>query len=239
LPAQAMEFALSAPGLLLAGGVTAVLLVGVALVAVAIERKPVAARLRLRPSRASVLGVAAAVVAMAGLSMALSAVSELLGVRGDDIMDQLAHALENPSPGRFAVSLVCISIGPGLAEETFFRGLLQPRLVARWGRTAGVVITAVGFGVFHFQIVQGTLAVFLGLLLGWLAERFDGIRPGMLVHAVNNALFLASAAWGSPEPGPKSVQAGVAAVGAAVFLGAMAVLRSRRALVATASTRAS
>jgi membrane protease YdiL (CAAX protease family) len=41
-------------------------------------------------------------------------------------------------------------LGPdaaGFAEELLYRGWMQPRLVARWGPAAGVLVTAALFGL--------------------------------------------------------------------------------------------
>jgi membrane protease YdiL (CAAX protease family) len=230
IAAQVKAFALSAPGMFASAAIDAAVLGVVAVVAARLERGRVYARLRVGPSRATALGLGAAVVAMAGLSIAGSAVTELLGVRGDDVMDLIAHVLERPSASRFALSILCVSIAPGIAEETFFRGLLQPRLVARYGRWGGIVLTAISFGVFHVDLVQGTLACALGVLLGWMAERLGSIRPGILAHAVNNAFFVVAAGWGSQERGPPAAHVAFLAGGTVACVAGVLVLRSRRAV---------
>jgi membrane protease YdiL (CAAX protease family) len=227
---QVKDFALSAPGMLASAAIDAAVLGAVAVAAARFERARVVARLRLGPSRATAFGLVAAVVAMAGLSVAGSAVTELLGVRGDDVMDLIAHVLERPSPGRFALSILCVSIAPGIAEETFFRGLLQPRLVARYGRWIGIALTAISFGVFHVDLVQGALACGLGVLLGWIAERFGSIRPGILAHAVNNAFFVVAAGWGSQDAGTPAVHVAFLAGGAVACVAGVLVLRSGKAV---------
>ena len=76
---------------------------------------------------------------------------------------------------------------PPLLEETVFRGLILQYL----GKT-GVrffvanIIQAVLFGVFHMNIVQGIYAFFLGLLLGYLAYRYDSILVPMAMHLFYN-----------------------------------------------------
>jgi membrane protease YdiL (CAAX protease family) len=76
---------------------------------------------------------------------------------------------------------------------------MQTRLAERWPRWAAIATSAAAFGLLHFDPVQGTLAFVVGLYLGWLAERFRGIRPGIAAHAVNNVLFVTLACFGSPE----------------------------------------
>jgi len=69
-----------------------------------------------------------------------------------------------------------------------------------------------------------------GLFLGWLAERFDGVRPSIAAHAINNALFVALASVGSGEVGSRRAQWIVLAAGAVVFSASTMLLRSRAAV---------
>jgi membrane protease YdiL (CAAX protease family) len=135
---------------------------------------------------------------MVGLSLTSGTALELLGLRGGHgTMDQIARALSSAGPSRLPLYLAAIAIAPAIAEETFFRGLLQTRLVARWGRWPGIALSATAFGFIHLDPVQGSVAFLAGLFLGWLAERFESIRPSIAAHATNNALFVALAPWAS------------------------------------------
>jgi membrane protease YdiL (CAAX protease family) len=145
-------------------------------------------------------------------------------------MELLAQSLRALTPLGLLLGAVTIGLAPGIGEETFFRGLIQTRLVARWGRWPAIVITAVGFGVFHLDLVQGGLAVVVGLYLGWLTERFGGIRPSIAAHAINNAMFVAFSSFASDDKGPRSAEITVLAVGAVAWIGCTALLRSRLAV---------
>jgi len=120
----------------------------------------------------------------------------------------------------------------GVAEETFFRGLIQPWLRSRWARWPSIVATSVGFGVMHGDPVQGSLTFVAGLFLGWTAERFGGVRPTIAAHAVNNAIFVALSSLGSSETPSRRVQTALLAIGAASFAASVAVLRGPRAIEA-------
>ena len=191
LASEATRFAFSAPGLLGAALVSAVVLGLVTLVTARLLGGGVAARLRAGPTRARPLGVAAAAVGLAGLSLACGSAAELAGLGHGGVMESISLALRSSDPSRIALAVLAIGIAPALAEETFFRGLLQTRLGARWGRWPAIVATALAFGVFHVDPVQGSLAFVAGLFLGWVVDRFGGIRPCIAAHAVNNAMFVA------------------------------------------------
>jgi membrane protease YdiL (CAAX protease family) len=163
---------------------------------------------------------------MAGLSLASGTATELLGLRGEGTMDEIARAITSVGPSRLPLIVAAIAIAPAIAEETFFRGLLLARLAARWGRWPGIALSAVAFGVIHLDPVQGAVAVLAGLYLGWLAERFGSIRPSMAAHATNNAMFVALAPWAA-SPASRRVELALAGAGCLALAGAIAFLRSR------------
>lgn len=73
------------------------------------------------------------------------------------------------------------------AEETFFRGWLQPVLIAGWGRWSGIAAAALTFALLHLvnaasapmDLVNLTLA---GLCFGLLAQRSGGLLLPIGVH---------------------------------------------------------
>jgi membrane protease YdiL (CAAX protease family) len=199
-------------------------------IAVRWQGRELRARLRLAPTRASVAGLGAAVFGMAALSLACGAARDLLGLSGVGTMAAIASALERPSPAKLVVGLVTIAITPAIAEEALFRGLLQTPLTVRWGRWPAIVVTALGFGLAHFDFVQGTVAFVAGLFLGWVVERFGGIRPAIAAHALNNAAFVLLASFGSPGVGSRAENVLLLAAGSLVSIGSIAVLRSHLAV---------
>jgi membrane protease YdiL (CAAX protease family) len=205
----------------------------VALAGASLSRRSLAAPLRLGPSRATAAGVAAAVIGMLGLSLALGSAAEVLGLGGGGTMERIARALADLAPGRMALAVAALAVAPGVAEEIFFRGLVQTRLVARWGRWPGIAAAAVAFGLVHLDPVQGSLAALAGLFLGWIAERFEGIRPSVAVHAANNTLFIVLAPWMSRGVRSPAGDLAVVGAGVGVFACALAFLRSSRAVRAS------
>lgn len=95
------------------------------------------------------------------------------------------------------LQLVCLALVPAVAEELYFRGFLLTSLLARsrsgnW--RSPLLISSVLFAAAHLipdlsvERFPGTLL--LGLLLGLVRLRTGSVFPGMLLHAVNNALLL-------------------------------------------------
>jgi membrane protease YdiL (CAAX protease family) len=101
----------------------------------------------------------------------------------------------------FAVnSAVVILVGP-FAEELFFRGL-GVRVVAIWGATAAIVVTAVIFGLVHGVIGALPPLIFFGLGLAWVRVRSASVWPSFVAHAGYNGLgiLLLALAWALDIP---------------------------------------
>ena len=227
---EATQFALSAAGIMTAAGVSSGVLAAVALVTARLQTRDVLVRLRLAPTRASAAGLVATIVGMAGLSLACGAASDLLGERGQGAMGMISHALERPTPGRLMVAIATIAIAPGVAEEMFFRGMVQTTLTSRAGRWPSIIVTALGFGLMHLDPRQGVVAFVAGLFLGWVSERFGGIRPSMAAHICNNGAFVLLASFGSETDSTKGGDLVVIAGGLIAWAAATTLVRSRFAV---------
>jgi membrane protease YdiL (CAAX protease family) len=79
-----------------------------------------------------------------------------------------------------------VVVGP-LAEEFAFRGYLRDLLHDVLGPRAGLWLTSVLFGLFHGVVFALPLTL-LGLLFGWLRERYDSLAPAFVAHALHNGL---------------------------------------------------
>lgn len=80
-----------------------------------------------------------------------------------------------------------VVILPPLVEETVFRGLILHYLKKGGARFwAANLIQAVLFGIYHGNLVQGIYAFCIGVLLGYLAERYGSLIIPVMVHALFN-----------------------------------------------------
>lgn len=80
-----------------------------------------------------------------------------------------------------------VVILPPLVEETVFRGLILHYLKKGGARFwAANLIQAVLFGIYHGNLIQGIYAFCIGVLLGYLAERYNSLIIPVLVHALFN-----------------------------------------------------
>ena len=100
--------------------------------------------------------------------------------------------LEHRDARWFPVLLVVVAGTGPVMEECFFRGLLQPYLVARLGVLPGILATAALFGAMHDPPQYLALPIgLIGVFLGLVRHRTGSLLVPAALHALHNALMLA------------------------------------------------
>jgi membrane protease YdiL (CAAX protease family)/uncharacterized RDD family membrane protein YckC len=91
--------------------------------------------------------------------------------------------------------VVLIAVLAPIAEEIFFRGMLFGGLRKRLSTFPAAAISALVFGALHATtgITAVPPLIVFGFVLALLYERTGSLVPGMIAHALNNALALALA----------------------------------------------
>ncbi len=101
----------------------------------------------------------------------------------------LADTAELLDFGEDAVSniiyFVILVMAPAVLEEFCFRGVVCGRL-ARFNRTAAVIVSSILFSLMHMTVDQIPFAFAAGLLMGYVYLRTGSIWSSVLIHAVNN-----------------------------------------------------
>ena len=88
--------------------------------------------------------------------------------------------------GVLLLVLVVVVMAP-LAEEVFFRGLLQRSLARRWPAWGAMVATSLLFAASHFQGLQFPALAAFGLVLSYLAHRSGRLGLNTWAHVGFNA----------------------------------------------------
>lgn len=88
--------------------------------------------------------------------------------------------------GELGLYMFLISISAGICEEFLFRGMMMNAFENGINRKWGVIISAVLFGVFHFNMQNLLGPIVLGLVFGYLVQLTDSIWAGVVAHATNN-----------------------------------------------------
>ncbi len=102
-------------------------------------------------------------------------------------IDNIYATRSQASPLTIAVALLCW-IGP--AEEVFWRGFVQDRLVRRMGPRAGFVWTTAVYTLVHvwsFNFMLLGAALVCGLAWGAIYARSRSVWPGLISHALWDA----------------------------------------------------
>lgn len=112
----------------------------------------------------------------------------------ETMMDSIGYGI------KLIPTLIALVFAP-LAEELIFRGVmfyyLQKLFENRFGKRKTFwfanIIQAIIFGIYHMNIIQGTYAFVVGLVLGYLMYQFGSIVAPMLAHMLHN--FLSTFVW--------------------------------------------
>jgi len=82
---------------------------------------------------------------------------------------------------------VALAISAPLAEEVFFRGVIQRAYEARFGKWTGILIPALMFIIYHLRL-QGLPALIpIAVLISWVFWRTQSLVAVILIHVGNNA----------------------------------------------------
>lgn len=98
------------------------------------------------------------------------------------LADELAPLLVD---GADRTNLVLVSVFSGIAEEVFFRGVVQPEF--------GLVMASLAFGVLHVgpdrrYLVWTVWAILVGFLFGFMFEWTGGLLAPIVAHVLHNAV---------------------------------------------------
>ena len=220
---------LTPPALIASVSLSVFLLLSSSLIGAALSAQPMGERLRLRKQSIPFLAYPVSIVGLLVVGQSLEYVAIWLGFRdGTSALDVLADAVAGMPQTAFAVFLIAGSLGAGLAEELFFRGYMQTRLTARWGVVAGLIVSSIAFAVLHLDPLHATLAFFMGIYLGWLAELGGSILLPIVAHIGNN--FLAFVMMRVTE---NTVEAPIPYFAVSVTLAVVCVLLLRRFVPST------
>jgi len=85
----------------------------------------------------------------------------------------------------YFVLMFIISISAGICEEVFFRGFVLSGY-QRMGKKSAIILSAILFGFFHFNLYNLMGPIVLGLVFGYLVIETNSIYAGIIGHIVNN-----------------------------------------------------
>lgn len=86
-----------------------------------------------------------------------------------------------------AILVLVVVVAAPLAEELFYRGMMQRTFDRHLHRVASAALTSVLFGLSHFQVLQLPALVAFGMVLSYLAHRSGRLGMSVWAHVGFNA----------------------------------------------------
>jgi phosphoglycolate phosphatase len=144
------------------------------------DRQP--AQRKKESARPCLLAATATVGAVVGLNLLF----ELLGLTDSSAAYRAVRA--NQYSAAFGVGLLCYGVLPPVAEELLFRGILFNRMKRFLDLKLAVVASALCFGAYHGNMVQGVYGFLMGCLMAYAYVYFGSFRAPLGIHIGANLL---------------------------------------------------
>lgn len=153
-----------------------------------VRRSGPASFARAQIKRVTPAGVLWTFILAYAVQHAVSIIIGFLAILLPETVEAYAELVESAGMTDYSLAWVfAVVILPPLVEETVFRGLIFHYLKKGGaGFWAANLIQAVLFGIYHGNLVQGIYAFCIGVLLGYLAERYSSLIIPVMVHALFN-----------------------------------------------------
>lgn len=109
-------------------------------------------------------------------------------------LSKYGRILPNPIPipsdiNEFLLSFMIVALTPGICEEVMFRGMIM-KAYEVYGRKKAIILSAILFGLFHFNLQNLLGPIFLGILFGILVYKTESLLSSIIGHTVNNTIAL-------------------------------------------------
>lgn len=92
--------------------------------------------------------------------------------------------------GSFILGLLVTGIVAPIFEEILFRGLIFGELKKITSVKLAILIQAIIFGVYHFNFIQSSYAVVIGVILGYVCYKTNSLLSSILLHITFNSFSL-------------------------------------------------
>lgn len=173
------------------------------------------------------------------ITLCVYPVGLFLNLLANMALGMLGELLPVPVPaaesGReYIINILVIALTAAIGEEMFFRGFMLTGY-ERLGERKAVIISAILFGIFHFNIQNFIGPVFLGVVFAYMAIRTGSLAAPVVGHFINNAvsvtfMYIAKTVTETPVQGlEKAADESIMAAGL-VFWGILSIAGSFGAL---------
>ena len=106
-----------------------------------------------------------------------------------ELLKAAQDLMENAFSGvGILVIFIVAVVGAPIVEELLFRGVLFEEIRNECSIKTTIFLTALVFGIYHFNIIQTPNTFFMGLVLAYVYYKTGTIRAPIIIHATNNIL---------------------------------------------------
>ncbi|MBN2506649.1 MAG: CPBP family intramembrane metalloprotease [Verrucomicrobia bacterium] len=137
--------------------------------------------------------VGAVLVTTAGGVMVLSEVDNLFRrvLPMPEFVERFFMEMFHHPEHAWATALLMVIVAPA-TEEPLFRGVILRGILGRNGPVRAVLVSSLLFGLAHLNPWQFVSATLLGVVFGWWYLRTRSLLPGLIGHALVNAVVVAA-----------------------------------------------
>lgn len=101
-----------------------------------------------------------------------------------------AETQQELTDGIFPIKILCNCIVIPVLEELLYRGIIAGQLKLWYGSVVSTILSALFFGMFHFNIVQFLYAFIVGIALGLVYNKTQKLHLCMLIHGIINLIVV-------------------------------------------------
>lgn len=107
-------------------------------------------------------------------------------------LDNIIGSYEDTSAllmnSNFLVLFISLGIIVPIAEELIYRGIVYNRVKKYSNDKIAIIVSALAFGIFHFNLVQIVFAGVMGIVLAYVYSRYKTITAPILLHMAVNQI---------------------------------------------------
>ena len=89
------------------------------------------------------------------------------------------------------IAFVSVVLSP-IAYEVFYRGIGYSAFARRFGYSAGIILSALFYAIFHGGVIQFIPSFVFGVVVALLFHRTRSLIPSIITHSLVNAIALAA-----------------------------------------------
>lgn len=119
-----------------------------------------------------------------GMAVGLNFLYELLGITSSS--EAFKDTAELQYAAALPLGLLVNGVVAPLVEELVFRGVMYNRLKKHLRYIPAILVSALCFGVYHQNMVQGSYAFLMGCIFAWLYEKTGRFYVPVIAHVISN-----------------------------------------------------